>query len=62
MENNPEEEAYIDNYWRHIEEEEAIDNYWSAEAQRLWSRDRAASLIQNNWKKIYNTRNNSINR
>ena len=61
MENNHEERWTA--MWRHyVEEEETIDNYWSEEAQRLWARDRAASLIQNNWKKIYNTRNNSINR
>ena len=61
MENNPEE--ILATMWRHyVEEEEAIDNYWSEEAQRLWARDRSASIIQNNWKKIYNTRNNSINR
>ena len=61
MENNPEERWTA--MWRHyVEEEEAIDNYWSEEAQRLWARDRSASIIQNNWRKIYNTRNNSINR
>ena len=58
-----EEEAYIDNYWRHIEEEAAIDNYynyWSEEAQILSARDRAASIIQNNWKKSYNRRRNDF--
>lgn len=60
-----EEEAYIDNYWRHIEEEAYYENYYnkymrgSEEAQILSARDRAASIIQNNWKKIYNRRNNS---
>lgn len=71
MYSEEEEKAAEDDYWRSIEEEAYYENYynqfmegeqrcyWSEEAQILYARDMAASIIQNNWKKIYNRRNNS---
>ena len=66
------EDGYnYDDYWRSIEEEAYYENYynqfmgvgqrgyWSEEAQILYARDMAARIIQNNWKKTYNRRNNS---
>ena len=71
MYSEEEKKAAEDDYWRHIEEEAYYENYynqfmgvgqrayWSEEAQILYARDMAARIIQNNWKKIYNRRNNS---
>ena len=61
-----EEEAYYENYYNQFmgappraDATASASAYWSEEAQILYARDMAARIIQNNWKKIYNRRNNS---